>query len=88
VRTEPVEDVYIEVGGDFLGAVMEMLGTRRSQMKEMHTADDGSVHLRYLVPTRGAARVPQQIPYGDTRHRHHSRSLPRVRAHDGRYRDT
>lgn len=52
-KLEPVEDVYIEVGGDFLGAVMEMLGTRRAQMKEMHTADDGSVHLRYLVPTRG-----------------------------------
>ncbi|MGE5263265.1 MAG: GTP-binding protein, partial [Acidobacteriota bacterium] len=52
-KLEPVEEVYIEVGGDFLGVVMEMLGTRRSNLKEMHTADDGSVHLRYLVPTRG-----------------------------------
>lgn len=52
-KLEPVEDVYIEVGGDYLGTVMEMLGTRRAQMKEMRTADDGSVHLRYLVPTRG-----------------------------------
>ncbi len=50
---EPVEEVYIEVPGDSLGIVMEMLGTRRSTMKEMHTADDGSVHLQYLVPTRG-----------------------------------
>jgi len=50
---EPVEEVYIEVGGDFLGTVMERLGARRSTLKEMHTADDGSVHLRYLVPTRG-----------------------------------
>jgi GTP-binding protein len=53
VKLEPVEDVYIEVGGDFLGILMEMLGARRAQMKEMHTADDGSVHLRYFVPTRG-----------------------------------
>ncbi len=52
-KLEPVEEVYIEVAGDFLGVVMEMLGTRRGQLKEMHTADDGSVHLRYLVPTRG-----------------------------------
>ncbi len=52
-KLEPVEEVYIEVGGDALGVVMEMLGARRGQMKEMHTADDGSVHLRYLVPTRG-----------------------------------
>ncbi|MEW5717659.1 MAG: translational GTPase TypA [Chloroflexota bacterium] len=50
---EPVEEVYIEVASDFLGVVMEMLGTRRGQMKEMRTADDGSVHLRYHVPTRG-----------------------------------
>jgi GTP-binding protein len=50
---EPVEEVYIEVAGDLLGVVMESLGTRRGQMKEMHTADDGSVHLHYHVPTRG-----------------------------------
>jgi GTP-binding protein len=52
-KLEPVEDVYIEVAADHLGAVMEMLGTRRGTMKEMRTADDRSVHLRYLVPTRG-----------------------------------
>ncbi|MBI3915139.1 MAG: translational GTPase TypA, partial [Chloroflexi bacterium] len=52
-RLEPVEDVFIEVSGDFLGTVMDTLGTRRGQMKEMQTSDDGSVHLRYLVPTRG-----------------------------------
>jgi GTP-binding protein len=52
-KLEPVEDVYIELASDYLGIVMEMLGTRRAQMKEMHTADDGSVHLRYFVPTRG-----------------------------------
>ncbi len=52
-KLEPVEEVYIEVAGDFLGVVMEALGTRRGALKEMHTADDGSVHLRYLVPTRG-----------------------------------
>lgn len=52
-KLEPVEDVYIEVAGEFMGAVMELLGTRKAQLKEMHTADDGSAHLRYLVPTRG-----------------------------------
>ncbi|HEX7588630.1 MAG TPA: translational GTPase TypA, partial [Anaerolineae bacterium] len=50
---EPVEEVYIEVPSDSLGVVMELLGSRRSLLKEMHTADDGSVHLQYLVPTRG-----------------------------------
>jgi GTP-binding protein len=52
-KLEPVEEVYIEVAGEFMGAVMELLGTRKAQLKEMHTADDGSAHLRYFVPTRG-----------------------------------
>ena len=52
-KLEPVEDVYIEVAGEFLGVVMEMFGTRRVQLKNMHTADDGSAHLHFLAPTRG-----------------------------------
>lgn len=50
---EPVEDVYIEVAQEALGAVMEMLGNRRGVVHEMHNRDDGSVHLNYRVPTRG-----------------------------------
>lgn len=50
---EPVEDVYIEVAQEALGAVMEMLGNRRGIVHEMHNRDDGSVHLNYRVPTRG-----------------------------------
>ncbi len=50
---EPYEDVYIEVGQDSMGAVMEMLGARRGQLTELHNSDDGTTHLRYRVPTRG-----------------------------------
>lgn len=50
---EPFEDVFIEVAQEALGAVMEMLGVRRGQLNEMHTRDDGTVFLRYRVPTRG-----------------------------------
>ena len=50
---EPYEDVYIEVAQDSMGNVMEMLGARRAQVTEMHSADDGTAHLRYRVPTRG-----------------------------------
>ncbi|HZQ04968.1 MAG TPA: EF-Tu/IF-2/RF-3 family GTPase, partial [Anaerolineae bacterium] len=50
---EPYEDVYIEVSQDSMGTVMEMLGSRRGQVQELHTADDGTAHLRYRVPTRG-----------------------------------
>jgi GTP-binding protein len=50
---EPVEEVYIEVAQETLGAVMEMLGNRRGLLHEMHTRDDDTVHLQYRVPTRG-----------------------------------
>jgi GTP-binding protein len=50
---EPIEDVYIEVAQTMLGVVMEMLGTRRGELRDMRTLDDGSVHLHFRVPTRG-----------------------------------
>jgi len=49
---EPFEEVYIETAPDVLGAVVEMLGSRRGQMIDMQEAGD-AVRLRYLVPTRG-----------------------------------
>ena len=49
---EPFEEVYIETAPEVLGAVVEMLGSRRGQMIDMQDAGD-AVRLRYLVPTRG-----------------------------------
>jgi GTP-binding protein len=53
VKMEPIELVEIEVGSDYQGPVVEMLGRRRGQMRDMTMHDDGSVHYSYLVPTRG-----------------------------------
>ena len=50
---EPYEDVYIETHPDTVGAVIEMLGSRRGQMLDMQDIKDGSVRLSYVVPTRG-----------------------------------
>jgi GTP-binding protein len=50
---EPFEDVYIETAPEAVGVVVEMLGTRRGEMRNMVDNGDGSVSLRYLVPTRG-----------------------------------
>jgi GTP-binding protein len=50
---EPFEEVYIETTPELLGVVMEMLGTRRGQMQDMHDDNGSAVRLRYLVPTRG-----------------------------------
>lgn len=50
---EPFEEVHIETSPDTVGIVVEMLGGRRGQMLDMQETGDGSVHLRYMVPTRG-----------------------------------
>jgi GTP-binding protein len=50
---EPFEEVHIETHPDTLGVVVEMLGQRRGQMLNMENVGEGSVHLSYLVPTRG-----------------------------------
>jgi GTP-binding protein len=50
---EPFEEVYIETNASTVGVVVEMLGARRGQMLDMQTTQENSVHLKFLVPTRG-----------------------------------
>lgn len=50
---EPFEEVYIETSAETVGVVVELLGARRGQMLDMQNLSDGSVHLKFLVPTRG-----------------------------------
>jgi len=50
---EPFEDLHIETSSESVGAVVEMLGTRRAQMLNMETTNENTVRLHYLVPTRG-----------------------------------
>jgi GTP-binding protein len=52
-KLEPFEECYIEVAEAYLGAVVEMLGQRRGLMTDMQHGDDGTVYLKYTVPTRG-----------------------------------
>ena len=50
---EPYEEVHIEVPADVVGTVVEMLGKRRGIMTNMGDSSTGTVHLTYIVPTRG-----------------------------------
>jgi GTP-binding protein len=50
---EPFEEVFVEVPEDYLGTVMEMLGSRQGQMMNMTHGDNAIVSLHYKVPTRG-----------------------------------
>lgn len=50
---EPFEDVYIETSPETVGVVIEMLGSRRGQLLDMQDSNENSVHIKFLVPTRG-----------------------------------
>ncbi len=50
---EPYEEVHIETSDETVGAVVEMLGSRRGKMMEMHPAGQGMTRMVYIVPTRG-----------------------------------
>jgi len=53
VLLEPYEEVHIETSNETVGVVVEMLGSRRGKMTEMHDAGQGMTRIVYIVPTRG-----------------------------------
>ncbi len=52
-KLEPYEEVHVDVDTDYVGVVVEMLGERRGIMENMMNNPDGTIHLRYVIPTRG-----------------------------------
>lgn len=50
---EPIELLMIEVPQDYVGAVMERLGSRKAEIRNMGTRDGGMSHLEFLIPARG-----------------------------------
>ena len=50
---EPIELLMIEVPEEYVGAVMERLGTRKAELKNMGVRDGGTSHLEFLIPARG-----------------------------------
>ncbi|MDB5160342.1 MAG: bipA [Candidatus Saccharibacteria bacterium] len=49
---EPVEELLIEVGGEFLGAVSQELGTRRAIPTKQEQTSSGATRSTYIIPTR------------------------------------
>jgi GTP-binding protein len=49
---EPVEELLVEVGADFLGAVSQELGTRRAALVKQEQTSAGTTRTTYILPTR------------------------------------
>ena len=52
-KEEPYETLVVDLEADYQGAVMERLGERRGELKNMQLDGKGRVRLDYLIPARG-----------------------------------
>lgn len=50
---EPIEELTVDVPSEYMGTVMEKLGTRRAVMNNMINENEGSVRLVFDIPARG-----------------------------------
>lgn len=52
VLMEPTEDVWIDVPEEYIGAIIEKMGRRKGELKNMHV-DSGIANFHFSIPTRG-----------------------------------
>jgi GTP-binding protein len=53
VASEPFEQLVVDMEEQFQGGVMQRLGERKSQLRNMEPDGRGRVRLEYLIPARG-----------------------------------
>ncbi len=52
-KNEPIEHLMIDVPEEYVGAIMEKLGSRKAEMTNMTTNSDGFIRLEFKIPSRG-----------------------------------
>ncbi len=60
-RLEPMELLVIEVPEQYVGVIMERLGSRKADIVNMGTRDTGISHLEFRIPSRGLMGYRQQF---------------------------
>jgi GTP-binding protein len=60
-RMEPLELLVIDCPENFIGIVMESLGTRRGEMKKMVNHHSGRVRMEFSIPSRGLIGLRGQL---------------------------
>ena len=58
---EPVEHLTIDIPEEFVGVVMEQLGTRKGEVANMHNHGYGRVRIEFRVPSRGLIGLRSQL---------------------------
>ena len=52
-RTEPMEEVQVDVDEEHSGVVVEKLSLRKGNMTDMRPSSGGKVRMKFLIPSRG-----------------------------------
>jgi GTP-binding protein len=52
-KLEPMERAIIDVPDEFAGIIIQELGTRKGEMVNMHTSDNGNTRIEFSIPSRG-----------------------------------
>ena len=60
-RIEPLERLVIDCPENFIGIVMESLGSRRGEMKKMVNHHSGRVRMEFSIPSRGLIGLRGQL---------------------------
>ncbi len=53
IELEPIEELTVDVPQEYVGAVIESMGTRCGEMLDMTTSQEGLTRLIFKVPARG-----------------------------------
>jgi GTP-binding protein len=58
---EPVEEVVVEVDPGYEGAVMQSLGSRKAELKNMQTSATGTIRMDFLIASRALFGFRSQL---------------------------
>src|SRR6266849_3370594 len=58
---EPVEHLTVDIPEEYIGVVMEQLGARKGEVKNMHNHGYGRVRIEFRVPSRGLIGLRSQV---------------------------
>ncbi len=53
VKSEPIEDLTLDIEDAYIGAVMEALGRRKGEIQNMGNSHSGNTRLEFKIPSRG-----------------------------------
>jgi len=60
-RLEPVERLVVDIPENFIGIILETLGSRRGEMLKMSNHNSGRVRMDFKIPSRGLIGLRSQL---------------------------